>query len=70
MVKNIPGNFRNMYKGREEGLQFSHCTEEVMTQIHCLSCPGMTEMRDGLDLVKIKDMVVYFSRILKTRDRK
>ena len=41
-----------------------------MTQIHCLSCPGMTEMRDGLDLVKIEDMVVYFRRILKARDRK
>ena len=41
--------------------------EEVMTKVHYISCPGMTEMRDGLELDKIEDMVLYFRRILKDR---
>ena len=41
-----------------------------MTQIHCISCPGMSQMRDGLELSKIEDMVTYFRRILKDRERK
>ena len=70
MVLNIPGNCKSMYKNNKEGLKCSHCSEEVMTQTHCLSCPGMTEMRDGLELSKIDDMVVYFRRTLKVRDKK
>ena len=70
LLLNIPGNCKNMYKNNKPGLKCSHCTEEVMTQVHCISCPGMTQMRDGLELDRIEDMVVYFRRILKARDRK
>ena len=70
LVSNIPGNFKNMYKNNKAGLKCSHCLEEVMTQIHCISCPGMSQMRDGLELSKIEDMVIYFKRILKARDKK
>ena len=70
LLINIPGNCKNMYKNNKPGLKCSHCTEEVMTQVHCISCPGMTQMRDGLELDKIEDMVVYFRRILKAKDRK
>ena len=67
LVPNIPGNFKNMFKNNEAGLKCSHCEEDVMTQLHCISCPGMTQMRDGLELSRIEDMVVYFRRILKER---
>ena len=67
LVPNIPGNLQNMFKNNEAGLKCIHCDEEVMTQLHCISCPGMTQMRDGLELSRIEDMVVYFRRILKER---
>jgi hypothetical protein len=70
LVSNIPGNFKNMYKNNKAGLKCSRCSEEVMTQIHCISCPGMSQMRDCLELSKIEDMVIYFKRILKARDKK
>ena len=56
-----------MYKNNEVGLKCSHCKEDVMTQLHCISCPGMTQMRDDLELSRIEDMVLYFRRILKDR---
>ena len=70
MVSKIPGNFKNMYKNTENGLKCSHCPEPVMTQSHCISCPGMAELRDGLELSEINDMVTFFRRVLKERDKK
>ena len=70
MVSKIPGNLKNMYKNTENGLKCSHCTEPVMTQSHCISCPGMAELRDGLELSEINDMVTFFRRVLKERDKK
>ena len=60
----------NMYKNTENGLKCSHCPEPVMTQSHCISCPGMAELRDGLELSEINDMVTFFRRVLKERDKK
>ena len=70
MVEKIPGNYKNMYKKNKDGLKCSRCTEEIMTQIHCISCPGMKVLREGLDLVNMTDMVTYFKRILKERGHK
>ena len=56
-----------MYKKLKDGLQCSHCREEIMTETHCISCPGITELREGLDLVNMTDLVIYFWRILKER---
>ena len=70
MVDKIPGNYKNMYKKNKYGPKCSHCTEAIMTQIHCISYPGMGELREGLDLVNMTDMVTYFRRILKERGHK
>ena len=70
MVEQIPGNYKNVYKKNKDGLKCSHCQEEIMTQIHCTSCPGMDELREGLDLVNMTDMITFFRRILKERSRK
>ena len=69
MVKKIPGNFKNMYKNNPEGLKCSHCMENIMTQNHCLACPGLAEHREGLELKNIEDMVVFFRRILMDKDK-
>ena len=71
MVKEIPGNFKNKYRVRgtlTDGLICLECQEQtVMTQSHCLTCPAWTEMRNGLDLSKISDMVVFFRKLLVER---
>ena len=70
MVEKIPGNYKNMFKKSNEGLKCSHCEEDVMTQIHCVSCPGFKLLREGLDLTCMADMVVYFRRVMVERSRK
>ena len=71
MVKEIPGNFKNKYRVRgtlNEGLICLECQEQaVMTQSHCITCPAWTEIRSGLDLSKISDMVVFFRKLLVER---
>ena len=57
-----------MYQNNTNGLKFRHCSEAVMTQSHCISCPGMAERRGGLELIDIND--ITFRRILKVRDKK
>ena len=73
MVKEIPGNFKNKYRVRgtkNEGLICSECSEQaVMTQSHCITCPAWTEIRSGLDLSKISDLVVFFRKLLVERGK-
>ena len=40
-----------------------------MTQAHCLSCPAWSSLREDLDLADIKDLVIYFKRMMDERDR-
>ena len=40
-----------------------------MTQMHCVTCPGMEELREGLDLDTMRDMIIYFRRIMSERSR-
>ena len=70
LVQKIPGNFKNLYKNNKDGLKCSHCLEPVMTQSHCVSCPGLEDLREGLDLDSMKDIVTYFRRILIERSKK
>ena len=37
------------------------------TQTHILLCPGLTNLREGLDLSKDKDLVDYFQAVIKLR---
>ena len=69
LVKTIPGNFKNMYKKNTEGLRCSHCDEKVMTQSHCVSCPGMVELCDGLEMENIEGMVTFCRRLMKERSK-
>ena len=70
MVKKIPGNFKNQYKNNENGLKCRYCSESVMTQAHCISCPGLEEMRDGLELYNMEDLVIFFRRLLDDDEKK
>ena len=36
---------------------------------HCLDCHAWTELRKGLDLTNISDLVVFFRKLLAERTR-
>ena len=44
--------------------------EENETQCHAMVCTGWSEERDGLDLAKMSDMVLFFQRILEEKGGK
>ena len=70
MVPEIPNNFKDKYKKKENGLICSYCDEgQVMSQSHCLVCPAWAEQREGLDLTSIVDMASFFRKLLAERER-
>ena len=75
MVEDIPGNFKNKYrtktKDNDEGLICKHCKEAVvMDQAHCMVCPAWEDIRQGLDMYNILDLVKFFQEMLKKMDEK
>ena len=68
MVPDIPGNFKNKFKGRggdDDGLLCLYCAEQqVMTKGHCLECPAWADIWQGLDLTNIADLVIFFRKML------
>ena len=70
MVK-VKENFKNMYKNRRNGLSCDSCQgKEVESQSHVLLCPAYDKFRDGLDLTKQDDLILYYREVLAYRDRK
>ena len=73
MLPDIPGNFKNKFRkkdcsDRDSGLVCKYCDAgDIMTQSHCAVCPAWQELRDGLDLTDIRDLVTYFRRLLEER---
>ena len=68
MVPEIPGNFKNKFRGKgngSDGLTCPYCTQgDIMTQDHCLTCTEWTQLRDGLDVTNIDDLVIFFRKLL------
>ena len=61
---------KNLYKNNKDRLKCSRCLGPVMTQSHCVKCPWLQDLREGMDLDSMKDMVTYFRRILIERSKK
>ena len=59
-----------MFQNNPDGLKCSHCDETMMTQSHCVICPGLAALRDGLDIDDIGDMVIFFRKLMIERSRK
>ena len=73
LVKEIKGNFKDKYRRREgdQGLICDDCdSEEIQTQSHCLECPNWEDLRRGIDVTKIDDLVKYFQQMLTERLRR
>ena len=59
MVDKIPGNLKNKFRYKEAGLNCSFCKEEL-SQFHFTICPARADLRNGLDITKLDDLVIYF----------
>ena len=73
MIPEIKGNFKDRYrrKGGEEALKCQECsTGEIESQSHCLVCPRWDTIRNGLELHKLDDMVIFFQKLLVERLKK
>ena len=72
MVNEIKGNFKDKYrrKGGEEALLCEDCdSDTIQTQSHCLECPHWEEIRSGMDLSNMDNLVTFFQRLLRERLR-
>lgn len=73
MVADIPGNFKNKFrvrKGENEGLICVYCNEEqLLDQAHCLQCVRWKDLRSGLDMTNIKDLVAFFTLMLQEKEK-
>ena len=78
-MKTFKDNFRSKYRQKERGeedsdpgLQCGDCLapDTRDTQAHCLICPAWEQVRTGLDLGDIEDLVTYFRRVLEGRSKK
>ena len=63
----IKENFKNSYSD----LTCDRCEAgSIESQSHAVMCSGWEDQRQGLELTKIEDMVVFFNRILKEKGKK
>ena len=71
MVSEIPANFKNKFKKKgEDGLICTHCEEgKELSQSHCVECSAWVQLREGLDLSNIMDLVAFFRKLLAERAR-
>ena len=49
----------------ENGLKCKFCTDNEMSQNHCMKCTGLEEMRRGLEISDINVVVTFFRRYLE-----
>ena len=66
-VDEVRGNFKDKWKrkGGEAALACQECPSGLMeTQSHCVTCPKWQDIRMGLDMNKIEDLVTFFQRFL------
>ena len=70
MVPDIPGNFKRKFEKKEGGLICKYCEEgNIMSQSHCMECSAWSELRRGLDLSDIGDLVEFFRKMLDMREK-
>ena len=62
----LKANMKNMY-GEGNMACDAYSTGTIELQGHVLDCPGYAELRDGLDLSKMKDLVIYFREVMVQR---
>ena len=64
----LKANMKNRYGDKEGSLECEACkTGMLESTLHVLECLGYNELRVGLDLSKLKDMVSYYREVMEAR---
>ena len=58
-------NMRGQFKANLDCMACD--TWEIESHTHVLSCSGYADIRVGLDMNKDKDLIAYFSQVVKIR---
>ena len=68
-MTDLAWNFKHD-KAYEENLwRCESCCSRIETQEHVLVCPAYAELREGLDVNNDNDLVSYFEKVMKIRDK-
>ena len=66
-------NFKFNYKSDYEHIanlwKCDSCQTAIETQNHILWCPSYSELREGKDLKNDVDVIEYFQKVIKIRDK-
>ena len=68
MTNGFKGNFSNMYKGGN--MKCEGCEQVLDTQSHATECPAYSDLREGLNLTVVCDLVTFFRRVMERRTEK
>ena len=71
MLKHFIEGEKNLtYHLKEEDLVCKFCNaDKQLNQSHCVLCPAWEQQREGLDLTKIEDLVIFFREMLSEMDK-
>ena len=65
MVEGFKANFKNMYKGQETNCDA--CKQASDSQCHALVCTAYDDLREGMDITKVVDLVNFFRNVMERR---
>ena len=65
MLEGFKGNFKNRYL--DEKADCESCNQVLDTQGHVVECEEYADIKNGLNLSKDSDLVLYFKNVLKRR---
>ena len=65
LVEGFRANFKNKYE--RNNLECQGCGGAMDDQTHAMHCSAYTDLREGLDMEKDVDLVLYFRKVMESR---
>ena len=62
-------NYKNDPSNRHTLWRCDSCQSAIETQNHILWCPSYSELREGKDINNNADLIEYFQKVMKIRDK-
>jgi hypothetical protein len=65
LVEGFRANFKNMYE--RDNLECQGCGVGMDDQTHAMRCLAYADLREGLDMEKDADLVLFFRKVMESR---
>ena len=62
-------NYKNDKQYSKELWKCDSCQSAIESQDHILWCPAYTDLREGKSIHNDKDLIVYFTEVMKIREK-